>query len=572
MSAGEVALSRVSGHGAARRTDRIGAVALDDPDLGQGLRALAEEARRSGLPIVAVLPEAEFQSAAVALRGRLPILRILEARGAMAAALAEEARGVAVALGATARDGRTAVTAIRRATLEDARAFLSLHGFAPVAVTAPAAMPGFAAPPRIALGAPWDRFRPILGMLLAKAPWLQRRPGPLIAAGGIAGLAAATAVVLALGPGEPQVAEDAVGIAEVGAVATELAEPEQAARTEEILMAAPPPPRQPATGTVAEELPSTVAEPADGFGPEAAARVTISTRGRAPELVARAAADEAPLRLANVTLSTPPKHRPGSAAPVVSDAEIADAVAAALSTVAPAGDPADSTRPLRRPGSAAASANPAAAPLPEAIVVAAVAPAAGTPPAAAGLRPLARPRAAGAAPVPVPATPAPVEVAALQQGISASDAGLVLAARPVPRRVAVPSRPAAAPAPVAVAAPVRTVAPAPQPVALVQPAPVQTTRAQPARTQPAPQQTARVETPPTIAAAATTQTGLSRNQVSLIGVFGTANRRHALVRMPNGSIQRVQTGDQVQGAQVAAVTGDSVRLRNGGRETVLRMP
>jgi hypothetical protein len=570
MSAGEVALSRVSGQGAARRTDRIGAVALDDPDLGQGLRALAEEARRSGLPIVAVLPEGEFQSGAVTLRGRLPILRMFEARGAMAAALAEEARGVAVALGATARDGRTAVAAVRRATLEDARAFLSLHGFAPVAVTAPAALPGFAAPPRIALGAPWDRLRPLLVMLRAKAPWLQRRPGPLIAAGGIAGLAAATAVVLALGPGEPQVAEDAVGIAEVGSVATGLAEPEEAARTEEILMAAPPPPRQPAAETVADELPSTVAEPAGGFGPEAAARVTISTRGRAPELVARAAAGEAPVRLANVTLSTPPMRRPGAPAPVASDAMIVDAVAAALSTVAPAGDPADSTRPLRRPGTAAPAASLAATPLPEAIVVATVAPAAGTPPAAAGLRPLARPRAAGAAPAPAePASApvAPVEVAALQQGISASDAGLVLAARPVPRRVAVPSRPTAAPAPVAVAAPVRTLAPAPQPVALVQPAPVQTTRAQPA-----PQQTARVETPPAIAAAATTQTGLSRNQVSLIGVFGTANRRHALVRMPNGSIQRVQAGDQVQGAQVAAVTGDAVRLRNGGRETILRMP
>lgn len=106
MSAGEVALSRVSGQGAARRTDRIGAVALDDPDLGQALRALADEARRSGLPIVAVLPEGEFRSGAVALRGRLPFLRLFEARGAMAAALAVEARAIAVALGATARDER----------------------------------------------------------------------------------------------------------------------------------------------------------------------------------------------------------------------------------------------------------------------------------------------------------------------------------------------------------------------------------------------------------------------------------------------------------------------------------
>jgi hypothetical protein len=564
MSAGEVALSRVSGQGAARRTDRIGAVALDDPDLGQGLRALAEEARRSGLPMVAVLPEAEFRSGAVALRGRLPILRLFEARGAMAAALAEEARGIAVALGATARDGRTAVAAIRRATLNDARAFLNIHGFAPVAVTAPAAMPGFAAPPRIALGAPWDRLRPLLEMLLAKAPWLRRRPGPLLAAGGIAGLAVAAALLFALGPGEPQVADDAVGIAEVEAAAAGFSEPEDAARTEEILVAAPPPRRQQASEPVADERPSAVAEPAGGFGPEAAARVTISTRGRAPELVSRIDAPESPLRLAQLTLSAPPMRRPGAPAPVVITDAVPEAVVAAAFAAVPANDPGDSTRPLRRPGTVAATASTASAPLPEAIIVAAATPATDTPPATAALRPLARPRAAGAPPSPA----APVEVAALQQGVSASDAGMVLAARPVPRRVAVPARPAAqAPAPVAVATPLRTLAPAPQPVAAVQPAPVQT-----ARVQPAPQQTARVETPPAVAAAATMQTGLSRNQVSLIGVFGTANRRHALVRMPNGAIQRVQAGDQVQGAQVAAVSADSVRLRNGGRETILRMP
>jgi hypothetical protein len=517
--------------------------------------------------MVAVLPEAEFRSGAVALRGRLTILRLFEARGAMAAALAEEARGIAVALGATARDGRTAVAAIRRATLDDARAFLNIHGFAPVAVTAPAAMPGFAAPPRIALGVPWDRLRPLLEMLLAKAPWLRRRPGPLLAAGGIAGLAVAAALLFALGPGEPQVAEDTVGIAEVEAAAAGFAEPEAAARTEEILVAAPPPRRQQASEPVVNERPSAVAEPAGAFGPEAAARVTISTRGRAPELVSRVDAAEIPLRLAQLTLSAPPMRRPGAPAPVVITDAVPEAVVAAAFAAVPASDPGDSTRPLRRPGTVTVAASPASTPLPEAIILAAVTSVADTPPASAGLRPLARPRAAGAPPPAVPVA-APVEVAALQQGVSASDAGMVLAARPVPRRVAVPARPAAqAPAPVAVATPVRTLAPAPQPVAAVAPAPVQT-----ARVQPAPQQTARVETPPAVAAAATTQTGLSRNQVSLIGVFGTANRRHALVRMPNGAIQRVQVGDQVQGAQVAAVTADSVRLRSGGRETILRMP
>jgi hypothetical protein len=63
-----------------------------------------------------------------------------------------------------------------------------------------------------------------------------------------------------------------------------------------------------------------------------------------------------------------------------------------------------------------------------------------------------------------------------------------------------------------------------------------------------------------------------RGDMALIGVFGDADGRHALVRLPNGAIERVGPGDSVQGAQVAAVGADSVRLRDGGRETVLTLP
>ena len=71
---------------------------------------------------------------------------------------------------------------------------------------------------------------------------------------------------------------------------------------------------------------------------------------------------------------------------------------------------------------------------------------------------------------------------------------------------------------------------------------------------------------------ATHRVGLSRGKVSLVGVFAGADGRHALVRLPNGSIERVKAGDRVQGVQVAAVNADSVRLTGRGKDTLLRLP
>ena len=73
-------------------------------------------------------------------------------------------------------------------------------------------------------------------------------------------------------------------------------------------------------------------------------------------------------------------------------------------------------------------------------------------------------------------------------------------------------------------------------------------------------------------AAPTARAGLSRGNVALIGVFGAESGRHALLRLPNGAVQRVRAGDSVQGVQVAAVGSDSVRLSGRGRDTLLRLP
>lgn len=67
--------------------------------------------------------------------------------------------------------------------------------------------------------------------------------------------------------------------------------------------------------------------------------------------------------------------------------------------------------------------------------------------------------------------------------------------------------------------------------------------------------------------------GLTRGNVSLVGVFAGADGRRALVRLPNGNIERVKVGDQVQGVQIAAINEDSVQVAGrGGRNTLLRLP
>ena len=55
-------------------------------------------------------------------------------------------------------------------------------------------------------------------------------------------------------------------------------------------------------------------------------------------------------------------------------------------------------------------------------------------------------------------------------------------------------------------------------------------------------------------------------------MFGGEGGRHALLLMPDGSIERVRPGDRVRNVQVAAIDGESVRLSGSGRDTLLRLP
>ena len=226
------------------------------------------------------------------------------------------------------------------------------------------------------------------------------------------------------------------------------------------------------------------------------------------------------------------------------------------------------------------------------------------------------PALAGFRPKPRPARPAtPQDETALQpepQSATASTArppgrpaGSAIAAGQTPDAdalntatalaVAALRRPAQRPADLAasISAALATVDPEPQPAAAQQPvveaglAPAPRP-AKPVVTEPAAQpETAAPEAdnePELVSAApaipqiasvakqATLANAINLGKLNLIGVYGTANNRHALVRLASGRYVRVKVGDRVDGGQVAAISAQELRYIKNGRNLVLALP
>ncbi|MDW4496855.1 amidophosphoribosyltransferase [Sulfitobacter sp. D35] len=78
------------------------------------------------------------------------------------------------------------------------------------------------------------------------------------------------------------------------------------------------------------------------------------------------------------------------------------------------------------------------------------------------------------------------------------------------------------------------------------------------------------QTNSTVAKHATTSVRFENT--TLIGVFGRPGAMGALLRLSNGRIARVETGDTVGGARVVAIAEDKIALRRGSRNTVLHLP
>lgn len=72
-----------------------------------------------------------------------------------------------------------------------------------------------------------------------------------------------------------------------------------------------------------------------------------------------------------------------------------------------------------------------------------------------------------------------------------------------------------------------------------------------------------------VAEQATETRAINLRRVNLLGVFGTANNRAALVRLSNGNVVRVSVGDRLDGGQVSAISETQLRYVKSGRNQVL---
>ncbi|WP_322892900.1 MULTISPECIES: hypothetical protein [unclassified Yoonia] len=128
-------------------------------------------------------------------------------------------------------------------------------------------------------------------------------------------------------------------------------------------------------------------------------------------------------------------------------------------------------------------------------------------------------------------------------------------------------QPAAAPEPEPEPEPQVAAAPAatPQPAAPA-PAPPPAQVAAPV----APQNYAPV--PGGVARAATQENAIRMRDVNLIGVYGQANARRALVRLGNGQYIRVQVGSELDGGQVTAIGENALNYVKRGTTYALQIP
>jgi hypothetical protein len=71
---------------------------------------------------------------------------------------------------------------------------------------------------------------------------------------------------------------------------------------------------------------------------------------------------------------------------------------------------------------------------------------------------------------------------------------------------------------------------------------------------------------------ATIKNAINLRNVNLIGVYGEPSSRKALVRLSNGSYQKIQVGDTIDGGRVSAIGDNELRYTKGSRNLVLKMP
>jgi len=82
----------------------------------------------------------------------------------------------------------------------------------------------------------------------------------------------------------------------------------------------------------------------------------------------------------------------------------------------------------------------------------------------------------------------------------------------------------------------------------------------------------KIPTSASVARQATLKNEINLRRVNLIGVYGSAGNRRALVRLPSGRYKKVQVGDRIDGGKVVAIGEDRLQYQKGGSNHTLKMP
>ena len=93
-----------------------------------------------------------------------------------------------------------------------------------------------------------------------------------------------------------------------------------------------------------------------------------------------------------------------------------------------------------------------------------------------------------------------------------------------------------------------------------------------AEPEPAPAPRLSIPTTASVARQATIENAIRLNRLNLVGVYGTAADRRALVRLPSGRYVKVKVGDRVDGGTVAQITDDALFYKKGSRTVSLALP
>lgn len=84
--------------------------------------------------------------------------------------------------------------------------------------------------------------------------------------------------------------------------------------------------------------------------------------------------------------------------------------------------------------------------------------------------------------------------------------------------------------------------------------------------------TPKIPSSASVARQATLKNEINLRQLNLIGIYGTAANRRALIRLPSGRYKKVKVGDTVDGGKVIAIGETELRYQKGGRNLTLKIP